>query len=114
MFQHFGNVPPKDSPGTLRLEQGMVVVGLGDMQLTLQKYPVVLSSCSSCGQMLEHIIRVAFIDWEYRAAHSQKPPKAPAALQGTAAGSYLLPLLNKPGLLWLLEGLSPASRSQLI
>ena len=56
-------MPPKDSPGTLRLEQGMVVVRLGNVELTSQKYPVVLSLCSNWGQMLERIIREAFIDW---------------------------------------------------
>lgn len=80
-------MPPKDSPGTLSSEQGMVLVGLGNVQLTSQKYPVVLSLCSSWGQMSEHIIRVAVIDWGYRAALSQKPPKTLDAPQGTTVGS---------------------------
>lgn len=47
-------MPPKDSPGILWLEQGVVMVGLGNLQLTVQNYPVELSLCSSWGQMFYH------------------------------------------------------------
>jgi len=67
LFRHFGNLHPRQ-PGTRRLEQGMLVLGLGNVQRTSQKCPAIVSLCSSWGQMLEHIIGVAFIDWGYRAA----------------------------------------------
>lgn len=104
-------MPPKDSPGILRLEQG-VVVGLGNMQLTVQKYPAELSLYSSWGQMLYHQHGLYWLGLE--SSLQPMTQKTLAALQGTIAGSYPLPLVNKPGLLWPLEGLRPDNQSQLI
>lgn len=82
------------------IQAGDGAVGLGNVQLTSQKCPTVLSLRCSWGQMLERVIRVAFMDWGDRAA--------------TARSLHKLQLSPghcswEPGLLWLLEGLSPAS-----
>lgn len=90
----------------------MVVEGLGNMQLTVQKYPAELSLYSSWGQMLYHQHGLYWLGLE--SSLQPMTQKTLAALQGTIAGSYPLPLVNKPGLLWPLEGLRPDNQSQLI
>lgn len=88
-------MPPKDSPGILWLEQGVLMLGLGNMQCKITQ-----QSRASAAAGDRCFIRMALLAG-VREQPAANDSRAPAALQGTIAGSYPLCLVNKPGLLCL-------------